>query len=236
MSRYRKLRTWLPLTLTLALLGVSRARIAGAPTGAPRATEAHLALVGRAIDEIPYKIGRWLGEDEATNPAAYELLNPNRLLQRRYTNIDDGDLSFSLLVSHCPEERDMLGHYPPVCYPAHGWLYNSDEMEDVSIPHGGGELDARRYVFSRRQGLERTDMVIYNFFVVPSELLPFARSMDPLDRPDVLLSRREGGVAQVQVLLSPGLTRERELEVASNAAGALRGMFEAIHTDGEGER
>lgn len=227
MSRFAQPKAWLPLALTLALLGFARFQIGETPTGAPAASEEHLADVRAAIEAIPFKLDRWLGKDEPVNPAAFELLNPNKILQRRFTNVDSPELSFSLLITHCPDERDMLGHYPPVCYPAHGWL---------AEPHAAFEIDwndqtvpARRYAFTRQQGAERLSMAVVNFFVLPSDRLPFADSMDQLTRPDVLLSRREGGIAQVQVLMSPRLTPDEEATILSQAMLAIEDMLRTIH-------
>ena len=81
--------------------------------------------VASAIDAIPYRVGNWIGTDIEAPREAVKLLRPNRLLQREFVDPSTRE-RFNVLVVHCGSLDDMLGHYPPICYPAHGWRPDED--------------------------------------------------------------------------------------------------------------
>ncbi len=87
----------------------------------PADAEAYHQQVRKAIEDIPYRIGDWTGTNIDVPPEAVKLLHPNSILSRRYVNSKTNQ-SISLLLVHCRDARDMTGHYPPVCYPANGWV------------------------------------------------------------------------------------------------------------------
>ena len=53
-------------------------------------------------------------------PEAQELLRPNAIFSRRFQR--PGEIGVHVLVVHCSDARDMIGHYPPICYPSSGWV------------------------------------------------------------------------------------------------------------------
>jgi len=72
-----------------------------------------------AVAGIPVRIGSWNGTDYPLPPSAIELLRPNATLNRVYTNNMGREVGF--LLVQCRDSRDMLGHYPPICYKGQGW-------------------------------------------------------------------------------------------------------------------
>lgn len=160
-------------------------------------TDEYFASVRSAVDAIPYKVGPWLGQDVAVAPAAVKLLQPNAILQRQYESQTTGDV-VQLLVVHCGNTLDMQGHYPPVCYPAHGWRQVS--AEPLSVPVEGVKLPATLYRFSRVvDGVERR-MSVVNFFVVPRRDEQFFADMGALNSASRSVTTAGLGAAQIQVV------------------------------------
>ncbi|MGE3109768.1 MAG: exosortase-associated EpsI family protein [Phycisphaerales bacterium] len=163
-----------------------------------KADPAYLANVAAAIDAIPYSIDGMMGTDVTPTPAAVKLLNPNRILQRQYTEPGTGRIS-TLMVVHCSDVRDILGHYPPVCYPAHGWV--AESTTPTTIEWNGATYPAKLYRFSRSgNDMSMQEMTVLSFFVLPSNNSPIVADMDHLE--DV--ARRPAvagrGAAQFQIL------------------------------------
>ncbi len=162
-------------------------------------TEEYFAEVRERIEAIPYKIGPWLGKDVDVSVAAVRLLRPNKLMQRQYTDQETGRV-IQMLVVHCGDTRDMRGHYPPVCYPAHGWRAVSSK--EMSVLVEGSSLPARVYEFTRvTDGVERR-MSVVNLFVAPRPERPFFADMDGLDRASQDIVMAGLGAAQIQIVSS----------------------------------
>lgn len=221
-----------PILAAVALAGMFGANAARGPR--KRDVQEYLTRVRAAIEAVPYQIGDWSGKDIEPPPAATRLLKPNKILQRQYTNTSDGR-SVNLLIVHCADTRDMLGHYPPVCYPAHGWI--AAGVKDDRITLDGEERPARRYSFRRSmQGSEQAVM-IRGFFVVPDPKTRIASTMEELDRlwqfgPGVGL-----GAAQVQLVSDAGTPPEERAAVDDlmirAIAPALRVISEGAGHEGQ---
>ncbi|UYV11704.1 MAG: EpsI family protein [Phycisphaera sp.] len=199
----------------------------------PSGSDAYFANVRTAIEALPDQIDSYIGEDRPALAAAVELLRPNKLLQREYKDPLTGS-RFSILVVHCGDVRDMMGHYPPVCYPSNGWDVDSVNGEHIDRSVGG-PIPITRYHVSRGDGEARVSRVIANTFVVP-------RADDPLGRDDRALDRvtrtrwSSGlGAAQVQIITNAQMdpaTRER---IERSVADELEGLIGAIARGREGE-
>ncbi len=149
------------------------------------------------VSDTPYKIGDWIGRDQEVAPAAVRLLRPTVILQRTYKHRSTGQ-SVSLLVVHCADTRDMQGHYPPICYPAHGWTNTG--FEEWSIAVAGQSLPARQYTFERVRGGSTTQMRVVNFFVLPSSGAQFFPEISAVDRASRDIRAAGLGAAQVQII------------------------------------
>jgi hypothetical protein len=157
---------------------------------------------------VPLQSGPWLGVDIPVIPAAQELLQPNRVLQRRYTNADTGE-SFEILIVHCGDIRDMLGHFPPVCYVANGWTLN--QKMPVDVPLQNQTVDAVRYDFSREVDFVRDAIHVVDLFALPSV------NADGAVVPDYSAVVRAGrsrqtarlGSAQVQIIMSASASTDQ---------------------------
>ncbi len=188
----------------------------------PVAAEPYFQRVAAAIDATPNKIGDFVGSDVPVTPSAIQLLRPNRLLQRGYIDPWKGRM-VTLLLVHCGNVRDMGGHYPPNCYPAHGWTMESQEETVVRV--GGAEAPARLYEFSQREGAVETRMHVLNFFVLPSSEPRVVGDISAVDAASGSHRAAGLGAGQVQLvatdrslLLDPEVVNEfmRAIEPAVN--------------------
>jgi len=154
-----------------------------------------------AIESLPLMIGSWNGfdADEEVPKEAQVLLKPNRILMRRYTDTSVASLSrarqVSLLIVQCKLSGDMVGHFPPICYPSHGYelvasMTRNWRVNELNIP--GIEY---QFVKTNEGRPERT--VIYNFFIVPTRGL--ARDIDGVKAAAEDYQQRYYGAAQFQV-------------------------------------
>ncbi|MFW6031886.1 MAG: exosortase-associated EpsI family protein [Phycisphaeraceae bacterium] len=195
------LKTWIPPLLALALLGglvLERRSWADPEDVAP-----YHAAVREAVEAIPMRIGPWQGREIEIPPAAVKLLRPNALLSRRYRHEEDGR-QFSFLIVHCRDARDMLGHYPPVCYPAHGWTLAETESKVWSAadgPAGGVE-----YEFEQTLPGTITRQRVDNVMVLPNG--EFGRTMDQVNSVAADRAFRVYGAAQVQFVFSSSFSAE----------------------------
>lgn len=220
----RKLLAWTAPVLCAAVL-LAEMRFGFMAVPVTPGVEEYQADVRVAMERMPYRVGDWIGADVAVPTSAVRLLKPNMLLQRRYTNTTTNEV-VSVLIVHCGDVNDMLGHYPPVCYPASGWTEES--REDTSAPLAGAEYPARLYVFRRlSRGTDQT-MTVMNFFVLPDAQEHIVSNMERLQR---LAQRREAaglGSAQVQIVGGEGMTEERRREVVALFVGALEPIIREI--------
>jgi hypothetical protein len=131
----------------------------------------HRAQIAAQMDEFPYQLDNWWGADVPVPTAAMEILRPNSLVSRRFSRLETSD-DVVLALIHCSDLRDMVGHYPPVCYPATGWTLNQDAIEDVQVRLADINVQMRLYRFHRfdQDGLEQEQTVL-SMFLLPNGLL-----------------------------------------------------------------
>lgn len=196
-----------------ALLGLNALHLTPAD-----ASGYHQNVADRVL-AVDYTLADWEGRDIEVPPAAVKLLRPNVLLSRQYTN-EQGEM-FSVLIVHCKDARDLLGHYPPVCYPAQGWrLADSQLVPPVLTPLAEAEM---QYRFTAE--IDRGSRMIYvrQLFVLPDGTL----SSDMADVEAVAddFNIRHYGGMQIQVVSSKDFT---DFEVASRLAQELNPVLAAV--------
>ncbi|MGD1916829.1 MAG: exosortase-associated EpsI family protein [Phycisphaerales bacterium] len=233
----RKRGRWVAAPLTAVVLaGMAAYSLASIRPGG--ASDAYFRQVSQAIDALPMQIEGYIGRDRPPLPAAIEMLRPNRLVQREYADPVTGE-SFSVLIVHCGDVRDMMGHYPPICYPSNGWEMDGTEAEEI-VRTEGSPIPITRYRVSRGDESMRLSKVIANTFVVPRADSPLGRDDRALD--SVTRTRWSSGLgaAQVQIITDSSMdaaTRERiERSVADRLAGLIRAVAnsEGVPEQGEG--
>ncbi len=204
------------------------------------------ARIERTLANVPLRVGEWIGEERPLAPAAVELLRPNAALSRSYRRIGD-PATIAMSLIHCSDFRDMAGHYPPVCYPAHGWTLADPialassfaaaadstvmvESTSLSIERFG-EFPVRCYRFSRMgDGLVQIKMTVFNAFILPdgSWVSDLGAIRDGASR-----RRLAGeGVAQLQLVVAgwPSIESIRE-QCESLLRSLPGGLFEVLGAD-----
>jgi hypothetical protein len=157
-----------------------------------------------AIESLPLMIGSWNGfdADEEVPKEAQVLLKPNRILMRRYTDTSVASLTrprqVSLLIVQCKLSGDMVGHFPPICYPSHGYELVAKAARDWKI--GTMSIPGMEYQFTKNNDGRPERSIIYNFFVVPTRGL--ARDIDGVKAAAEDYQQRYYGAAQFQVQFS----------------------------------
>ncbi len=153
--------------------------------------------VKQAVEDVPYVIGEWIGQDVPVPTSAVEMLRANVVLSRRYRHVTTGQQAMLVLVQ-CSDARDLLGHYPPVCYPSHGWTTIHTEERQWQVGHLN--ITGMEYQFTREE-LERVEpLVVQNFMVLPGGgTSPSMAAVDQLAQDQ---QRKFYGAAQVQLVCS----------------------------------
>ncbi len=198
--------------------------------------------VAAAIGGMPYRIGSWAGRDIDVPEAAVRMLRPNALLGRKFTNLEDSRW-MDLMLVHCGDTRDMLGHYPPVCYPAAGWVQDEirsgaraaegqDKVGLVELTVQGQRIEAAHYrFFQLRDWGDNARIQILNFFVLPDGEI--THDLDQVRRRTNWLGASVHGVAQVQVLFDDDRKLDEAVSDLEELLGGMREIFIAL---GVGEK
>ncbi len=224
MSRRQTLNPKLLVPPAIAgLILVASIVVGGITTRELPGRDDYLADVRDAIDDLPIRVGTWVGTDLETPPYVFPVLRPNKILQRRFFDPTKGRV-ISMLIVHCKDARDMEGHYPPVCYPGNGWVKTADAEVELDGPY-----HAARYEFTKPiDGAER-GMTVLNFFVLPTGKLEVATRMDALYEAARSQARAGLGACQVQFLFyESGVPFEEHAEVANQFLNSIGPALERV--------
>ncbi len=215
-----------PAVLAVAAVGL----IGALGLQRPRAADAtpYHAVTAAAMAESPRNIGDWIGRDDPLPPAAVMLLRPNATVSRMYTNLATGETVHFVIVQ-TRDARDMIGHYPPNCYPNAGWIAAGQEPHvwragDLEIP---GTLYAFR--FDTPQGAARR--VVANFLLLPDGRFP--QSMGEVVEMSSDHTKRFFGAAQVQLLIDQSVEPARRDAIVEELLTAHRPIIDAIRSGHE---
>lgn len=155
--------------------------------------------VTAAFNALPYRLGPWIGSDVPLPAGATEILNSSAVVSRRYQELGTGRRA-TLGIVHCSDIRDMLGHYPPNCYPSSGYTVSEGNGEIVKLAIGSDPIEAVIYRFVRAEtdGSQR-ELTVVDFFVLPE----IGTSVDMKLVTAMARSRAvsQRGIGQVQVVL-----------------------------------
>jgi len=197
------------------------------------------ATAKTALDSVPLYFGHYLGKEEPLQEVDLQLLKPNAVRNVRYTDLRAMNLpswgGVVLTVVQCRRIEDMIGHYPPVCYPAFGdeqlsavpreWKVGDQTIAGVEYRFEGVKQPGQRYV-----------RIVYNFMVAPGK--GFVQDMEGLKRINNELDRRFYGAAQFQVLFSgpPGFEPDRTQRdaVFADVIGQAHNAITVLMTDQTG--
>jgi len=195
----------LATTLLLIALFLETALRPAAADAAP--FHERIAIAARLA---PLRFGDWSGREVALERAAVELLHANVALSRIFEQRVTGRAAGFTLVQ-TGDARDLVGRYPPVCYPANGWSQESAEdaellLEDLSIAY-------RRYAFSRGGATGPPDRVdVLHFMLIPGGRSE--REMQAVQSAAADYTRRFYGAAQVLLVLPAEVPRDEQERIA----------------------
>ncbi len=220
-TRYKHWTSWLVPALAVAMLAGVAVETRTRPTAED--AEPYHRHVAEVIERVPYRIDGWVGIDEPPPPEAMALLRPNTIVARRYENIETGE-RVSLVLVHCRDARDLAGHYPPICYPAHGWTQT--RAEPIQRRLGEAPIAAMTYDFTMRRAAGTSGMTVENFLILPDGRI--VSEMREVRRAAGEYTRRIYGAAQVQLVFTPDTPAERREQIFQTLVGELREAIEAI--------
>ncbi|HEY1683557.1 MAG TPA: exosortase-associated EpsI family protein [Tepidisphaeraceae bacterium] len=195
----------------------------------PANVEPFHAQAKAEIQAIPYQLSGWVGSDSNIPPAAMKLLHPNVMLSRMYVNPAQMGQWCGLLVEECRDSRDMLGHYPPICYPAHGMTQLSAQKRDWRID--GIPIHGMEYRFSSNDGGQTHVVPVYNFMIVPG--IGCERDMDALRKAAKDYQRRYFGAAQIQLTFPPNLSQQQQDAIFSDLMSPNSNMLRDLIAGGQ---
>jgi hypothetical protein len=187
--------------------------------------EAYHDYVRATVESLPEVFDGWLGKDVPIPRAAIAILHPNVILSRSYRNITTGEEVTFLLVQ-VKDARDILGHYPPVCYPAEGWSLVS--KADESWADATKPLDGEEYSFERDRLSGSQTLTVDNFLLLPDGTR--CRDMKQIVSASQSRLHKLFGAAQVQVVFQNTLTPQRRTEIVEEFIRFSRPALDAIGT------
>lgn len=218
---HRSSRLLGPVVLSACLLAGLAAETVLRPR--PAQAEPYHAAVRALAEQAPLQIGTWVGTERDVPAAAFDLLHPNVILSREYVD-SETKRSVGFLLVHCKDARDIDGHYPPVCYPAHGAKLHSSTPGDWVVD--GTAIEGTEYEFVDPKP-EYPDTLVQNFIITPGR---YCRDMKAVSERAGDYTQRFYGAAQVQLVFrdpSRWSHAERE-EVFLTIIRAYLPLFEQI--------
>jgi hypothetical protein len=227
LSKQLKSGRMLPYSATvvvlLALLG-DRAFLRMSPAQ----TDTYHSAVKAAVEALPTVSGAWVGMDTPVPEAAVRMLHPNIILSRRYQNLSTNE-SVTLLLVHVRDARDVLGHYPPVCYPGQGWKTQSA----TSLDWNAGTLlvQGTEYEFTRDRLEGGSRIYVDNFLILAGG--ETCRDMDGVERAAQDRQRKFFGAGQLQFVHDARTTPRRRREIVEEFLKCSEPALYAIVGDGK---
>lgn len=196
----------------------------------PEGVDDYFETVGRTIDLMPYRVGPWIGMDlNSAPPQVLDTLRPTRVLHRGYINDRE---RFRVVVVHCPDVRDMQGHYPARCYPATGWTELGHEAIEAEIAGDSHDLTVYRFERTGDYG-ERIRLTVGVFFALPTRGMSEPAQAIYADLAGVRnasANRRRNrlGSAQLQIIFDSDRSSEDVKRVLEEFAPALDPVIQTV--------
>ena len=193
------------------------------------------ARAKQAVEGFKYTIGLWTGSDREVRPAAVKLLRPNAIMDRYYQeNVPAGRRggprgSVEVLIVQCRDSRDMVGHYPEVCYVNSGQTLVSKKQRPLQV--ADVTIDGTEYIFTP-PGQRHGNMCVYNFLVVPNAKIPIDERIVP-DMSGVNAAaedyeQRHWGAAQFQFVMPADLPRAKRDQAVKEILGANLNVLKVL--------
>jgi hypothetical protein len=207
---------------TLTLLGGVYAEKRAYHTPAAEAVAYHERVRASAADLLPTRVANWLGRDVQLPPSAVRMLHPNVTVAREFVQVGTSRRA-ELLVVHCADARDLLGHYPPVCYRGRGYTQQSHELR--SWQAGGRQIAASRYVFAPRR-VDQAARVVVNFMMLPDGVT--CPDMDAVESAARDHREKFFGAAQIQITFDASLPEGVQDDFVQGVLMACSAWFDVV--------
>lgn len=222
---------WIPATalVSLSVMETWKLSLPALESGAP-----FRARVAKIIEDAKKQgiVGNWSGTDRALPPLAVSLLHTYGYLSRDYINVLTKE-AVGFMFIEVEESRDMMGHYPPNCYPGNGWKLvsavpakNVVDQDPVWI---AGDLRIRgtEYEFTKteKDGAERK-LWVRSFFILPNNT--FYPEIGSFGRAASDFYIRPYGATQVQVIYDREYLPEDRERIFVDLIDAHRDLIEAV--------
>lgn len=123
-------------------------------------------LPAARLAALPLKIGTWQGVDRPLEQSVLNISGADDHVLRVYADADSGRL-VELFIGYTCTPRNMFGHRPASCYPAHGWTHVDTRPVTVDLPDGGQRPCLVHY-FTRSKPTPG-DLVVLNYYVLDGE-------------------------------------------------------------------
>ena len=216
---------WMAIAASLALVcGAAADRLS---LRSPVDAGPYHRVVREAAAALPLDVGEWVGHDLPVPPEAAAQLHPNVIISRGYVSRATGR-HVSVLLVQCWDVRDLVPHYPPICYPGRGLTLTSSAPADWHAL--GTSVAGTEYQFESNTFETNKLTIVDNFMLLPDGRT--CRDMGEV-RKQVGLRTRFFGAAQVQVVFdsdTPADERARACEQFIAAYGPLvRAIGSGVH-------
>lgn len=190
---------------------------------APAGSAEYHSYVRKVGRDLPLTIGNWAAREVPLPEVALKVLRPNLVISRRYTNAMNG-LECSVLLIQCADARDLVGHYPPVCYPGQGWKLIRDQAKDwASDPK---PVCGMEYEFSRIKLESDSGIYVANTMIFPDG--GFGRNMDDLFAVAYTAHKRHFGAAQLQIVIDQNVPADERNQFVAQMLSIHRPVIDAI--------
>ncbi len=214
-----------PPILCLGLLGAISAE--NRSHVKPADVEPYYTRTAQAMDQVPYRIGPWVGKDDNIPTPAIKLLRPNRIVSRTYVDTRPDRWAAggraSLLIVQCRDAGDMVGHYPPKCYVSSGMIAD-DPVKGTQRTwtlDQGMSITGTEYEFTHRLRTETYKLVVYNFLLVPGKGIQ--PTMAAVEKSASDYQQRYYGATQFQLVFRSPENMQMSRELKDEAFKALIG-------------
>jgi hypothetical protein len=187
----------------------------------PQDVEPYHDRAKTAVEQVPYFIGTWTGQDDEIPVAAQKLLRPNAILSRTFVDSSSKYRPASLLIVQCRDSRDMVGHYPPICYRAHGLSIDEKSCGPRDWAVNGKTIPGYEYHFVEVLAGRSTRTTVYNFLIVPGRGI--VRDMKGVEQAAEDYQQRYYGAAQFQVVFRSEGAAERSRDERDEIFATLMG-------------
>jgi hypothetical protein len=171
--------------------------------------------------QVPDHVGDWVVTDHPDS-STQDYLGANVYLSRTFTNAVTHQQA-RLLIVQCFDARDLMPHYPAVCYPGTGLTQLAANSRTWSV--AGLSIPGTEYEFETNDFRQAGSTIVDNFIILPDGTL--AHSMEEA-RAKYSMKYRYFGMGQVQVVFGGGVPSDVREAVFREVVGAHKGLIDAI--------